>query len=121
MLRKLAFVFCLLPLPALADSYLVYPDQTSCQARDHEQALALDTSGTTQYWWGCIGPLSSGTIDGQTITDGSYALDIQDSGPYGATTSNAVSGGSQGLTSTEQGELIPGADLAPLMPQAQSQ
>lgn len=116
MLRIIAFSALLLTTPAIADSYLVFPSQTECQARDNEQATALGSNSTTPYWWGCVGPLSAGTIDGQTISAGSYALDIQDSGPYGLTTSNAVSGGTVGLSSTEQSELIPAADLAPLMP-----
>ena len=101
-------------------SYLIYPNQAACLARSKTMCQAMKCDGVqTIYWWDCsTGPLSAGTVGATAVAAGSFAMRIEQSGTYSATTSNAVSGGTQGLSASEQLALVSATAIAPVLPVA---
>jgi hypothetical protein len=123
--------------PAQPLSYLVERTLLAAQARVHQQCVALSRDGkghllncrvrseepasfppnctlgkdywctdrddTSQYWWNVI-----------RLTDGSAAIVIEASGPYGQSTSNMNA--TAGLTNTEIAALQTAAELGALLP-----
>jgi len=104
---------------AQTPEYVIYPNQTACQARAQTQCAALKCDGVqTVYWWGCTGPLQPGLVGPNAVTNQSYALTIQPGTPYDITTNNLVSNGSVGLNSTEQAKIEPASAMANVLPAA---
>jgi hypothetical protein len=101
-----------------ANTYLIYATQALAQARSQMQCGVLKCDGSlTKYWWNVVGPTNSGTIGSTAVTAGSYAVEIQGSGPFTATAIGvAACAVGCGLTTTEQGNLVTAAQLASVMP-----
>lgn len=98
-------------------TYLIFPTQTLALARSQSQCAALGCDGVkTVYWWNVIGPTNAGTIGSTTVTTGSYAVEIQGSGPFAPTTKVGPCAVGCGLTSTEQGQLFTAAQVATVLP-----
>ena len=118
--RSLLFAVLLLCADvAHAQQYLIFNNQSLCLARSQTMCTAMQCDGVhTIYWWDCgTGPLQAGIAGLQTVTSGSYAMRIDTSSVYfGISTSNLVSNGLQGLTTSEQTSLVSAAQLAPLLP-----
>lgn len=115
MMRLLTLAFLLLASPAFAQSYLVEPTLAQCLTRSAQQCTALGCDGTlTKYWWQCqvLTATASSAING----GGTTALVIQPSGAFGPTTSNNVSAGTVGLSTTEQSNLATAAAMNTLLP-----
>lgn len=86
--------------------YLIFSSQALCLTRSQQMCAAMGCDGTlTKYWWDCSTALQSGTVGANAVTAGSFAMRI-DSGQFGPTASNNVSGGTQGLTAQEQSSLV---------------
>jgi hypothetical protein len=102
--RALIAIGLLASCSASAQSYLVQPNATGCLARTQAQCAALGCDGVlTKYWWPC-----------QTLTDGTVAVVVQPSGPFGpSATVNGVTGT---LTTPEQAALVPPATLLTKLP-----
>lgn len=114
-MRLFFLAMLLVTSPALAQSYLVQPTLAQCQTRSAQQCTALGCDGTlTKYWWQCQ-PLTA-TAPSAINGGGTTALVIQPSGPFGPTTSNNVSAGAVGLSTTEQSNLAPVATMGTLLP-----
>jgi hypothetical protein len=101
-----------------ANTYLIYATQALAQARSQMQCAAVGCDGVkTVYWWNVIGPTNAGTISATAVAAGSYALEVQPGGYFGATVSHvgpcAVG---CGLSTVEQGSLVTAAQLATVMP-----
>jgi hypothetical protein len=101
-----------------ANTYLIYATQALAQARSKTQCTAVGCDGTkTVYWWNVIGPTNAGTISATAIAAGSYALEVQPGGYFGATVSGvgpcAVG---CGLSTVEQGSLVTAAQLVTVLP-----
>lgn len=124
MRRWLALALCLWASAASAQvvgspSYLIFPTEAACLARSKQQCQALGCDGVlTKYWWSCIGPLSAGLIGPAAVTAGSYAIQVQSNGPFGATTATQVSPTVVGLATAEQMRLVSQTAIAPLLPAA---
>lgn len=100
-----------------ADSYLVFSTQAAALARSQTQCTALKCDGVqTIYWWNVIGPLNAGTAGSTAVAANSYAVEIQPSGPYGATTTTSKVAVPTGLSTSEQSSLVTGTALGPLAP-----
>ena len=101
-----------------ANSYMIYNNQAACLTRSQAMCAAMHCDGTyTKYWWACLGPLWGGTVGPNVVISGqSYTMQIHPSGLYGQTTSNAVSGGLQGLNVTEQSKVVTAGAVAPVFP-----
>ena len=103
-------------LPA-ANTYLIFATQPLAMARSQSQCAALGCDGVkTVYWWNVIGPLNAGTIGSQTVTAGSYAVEIQGSGYYSATAKIGPCAVGCGLTGIEQAALVTAAQVVTLLP-----
>jgi hypothetical protein len=104
-------------------SYLIYPDQATCLQRSQQMCAAMGCDGVlTKYWWDCTtGPLSSGLVGPNAVPAGSYAMRIESTGNFSIAASNQVSGGTQGLTTQEQGKLVTSTQIAPLLPTVNQQ
>jgi hypothetical protein len=106
-------------LPA-GNNYLVFSTQVAALARSQQQCGALKCDGAkTVYWWNVIGPLNAGTAGSVSVAANSYAVEIQPSGVFAATThaiTVAPCAVGCGLTSLEQGQLVTAAQLQPLLP-----
>ncbi len=106
------------------EQYLVFSKEWQCEERSEEMCAAMKCDGVqTKQWWRCVGPLSAGkatAVAGSiAIAAGSWALQIEDSGPFSAQTSNAVSGGLVSLNwFVEQRALVSADEIAPLLPKA---
>lgn len=89
-----------------AGGYLIYSSQALCLTRSQQMCTAMGCDGVNViYWWDCSTALQSGTVGANAVTAGSFAMRI-DSGQFGPTASNNVSGGTQGLTAQEQSSLV---------------
>lgn len=101
---------------ASAQSYLVEPSLTQCQARSAAQCSALHCDGvTTIYWWPCQPLASATTTGGSSGTGGTTALQILVGDAwFGIATSNRA--GSGNLTVAEQAALQTEAQLADALP-----
>ena len=123
MLKLLALLFTITAAHAQAintNTYLIFPTQAAALARSQQQCVTLKCDGVkTIYWWNVIGPLNAGTAGSTVVAAGSYAVEIQAVGPFAKTT-NAIKGTpcavGCGLTIGEQGQLVTGTQLAPLVP-----
>lgn len=114
-MRLFVLVLLLVASPAFAQSYLVQPSLAQCLTRSAQQCTALGCDGTlTKYWWQCqvLTSAAPSAING----GGTTALVIQPSGPFGVTTSNNVSAGTVGLSTTEQSNLATAATMNTLLP-----
>lgn len=94
-MRMLAFAFLLLPGVALAQTqtqqYLPQATIEAALARSATQCTAMGCDGiNTKYWWQAI-----------TLQNGTAAVVIEASGPYGPA----------GLTAAEQAALVPYATM----------
>jgi len=101
-----------------ANTYLIYATQALAQARSQTQCGQVGCDCVkTIYWWNVIGPTNAGTISATAIAAGSYALEVQPGGYFGATVSHvgpcAVG---CGLSTVEQGSLVTAAQLVTVMP-----
>jgi hypothetical protein len=101
-----------------ANTYLIYATQALALARSQTQCAAVGCDGVkTIYWWNVIGPTNAGTISATAIAAGSYALEVQPGGYFGATVSHvgpcAVN---CGLSTVEQGALVTAAQLVTVLP-----
>jgi hypothetical protein len=86
------------------NSYLVHPNLAAALARSASQCAVLGCDGIgTKYWWNVI-----------PLTDGTAAIEIQPSGPFGETHTNPH--GTHGLNAVEHAALKPAATITPLMP-----
>ena len=103
-------------------SYLIFSSQALCLQRSQQMCVAMGCDGVhTKYWWDCAaGPLSNGLVGPNAVTAGSYAMRIEQSGRFSSAASNSVSGGTQGLAAQEQSKLVTSAQIAPVLPAAQS-
>ena len=100
-----------------AQSYLVYSSQPLCESRAQTRCQALACDGTfTIHWWGCIGPFTARQAGSQTVPANAYALLIEPSRAFGVGTSTTKSNGAQGLSASEQSNLVTAAQIAPLLP-----
>ena len=91
--RALAFVLLLLPTVALAQTQQYLPQATmeAALARSATQCTAMGCDGVnTKYWWATV-----------ALQNGTAAVVIEASGPYGPT----------GLTAAEQAALVPYATM----------
>lgn len=96
-------------------SYLIFPNQAACLTRSQQMCAAMGCDGVnTKFWWSCSTPLNAGTVGPTVVLAGSFAMRIEQSGPFGRTTSNSVSG-VQGLTTAEQSNLVSAIALVPLI------
>lgn len=94
-----ALIF-LLGTPALADSYLVYPNLVGAQARSQSQCQANGCDGVhTIYWWNVIG--GPAALGGWMPPDAASAAIVVDSAYYAQ----------QGLTTAEQALIQTPAQL----------
>jgi hypothetical protein len=101
-----------------ANTYLIYATQALALARSQTQCGQVGCDGVkTVYWWNVIGPTNAGTISATAIAAGSYAVEVQPGGYFGATVSHvgpcAVG---CGLSTVEQGSLVTAAQLVTVMP-----
>ena len=105
MLKRVIVSLALLSAgPAGAQSYLVQPNAASCLSRSQAQCTALHCDGTqTKYWWPC-----------QTLTDGTVAVVVEPTGPFGQ--SVTVNGATAGLTVGEVATLLSQATLGTKLP-----
>lgn len=61
-------------------TYLVFPNQAAALARSNQQALANGCDGiNTIYWWNVV-----------PLTNGQWAIELQDGGPFSAIYCNAL-------------------------------
>jgi len=122
MLKRLIILAAILSaFQALAQTseYVIYPSQAACQARTQTQCAALKCDGVkTVWWWGCTGPLQSGTVGPNIVTNASYALTIQPGTPFDTTDQNLVSNGTVGLNATETNKIEPASAMANVLPSA---
>lgn len=96
-------------------TYLIAVDQATALARSQQQCAALACDGVlTRYWWNVIGPLNAGMAGATPVPMGAYAIEVQATGPFSATT--VVNVKSAGLTAQEQSTLATAIQLAPLVP-----
>lgn len=116
MLRWLIAVALIWASPAWAQSFLVEPSLSACQARSAAQCATLGCDGvTTVYWWSCqvlATPTASGGASGAGGTTGLTI--IPGDGWYDVSTANTKF--SAGLTPAEQTALQTVADLGDSLP-----
>ncbi len=111
---RLALLLALCATPALAQSYVIFPDQPTCEARSQAQCTAKGCDGVhTVDWSACVGPLSAGTAGSQTVTAGAYAMRIDSDG---SAVTNPSDPYPAGLSSEEQAADVAADQLAPLLP-----
>jgi len=96
---------CTQALPtAHSRSYLVEPTLAAAQDRSRQQCKAFGCDGVhTVYWWRVL-----------SLSDGTAAVVIQDSGPFSASTT--VAGKTAGLTANEIAALKTAQQLGSLLP-----
>lgn len=88
----------------MAENYLVHPTAQIALARSRAQAIALKCDGiNTQYWWRV-----------QPLTDGTAAIVIESTGPFG--TGVTINGFTGTLTGQETAALLSKATITPLLP-----
>ena len=99
-------------------TYLIFSTQAAALARSQAMCASFGAAkcdGTlTKYWWNVVGPLNAGTAQGKVVTAGSYAVEIQNVGPYA--TNGWPACALCGLTPTEKTNSVTAVQLAPLMP-----
>jgi hypothetical protein len=109
-----------LAFAAFAQDYKIYNSQANCQARTQTQCQALKCDGVqTQFWWACVGPLRSGSVGPNAVTNSSFALQVDTTNDaFGPTTKNLDSNGTVGLNATEVNSLEPASAMANVLPTA---
>jgi hypothetical protein len=88
------------------DQAIIFPNMAAALARSAQCAAAVKCDGVrSKYWWRSI-----------ALTNGTVAMIIKASGPYGANvvTANGISG----LTAAEKAQLQPCSVWSPLLPPA---
>jgi hypothetical protein len=92
-----------------APSYLVFPTQAQAMARSQQQCQTLGCDGVkTIYWWNVV-----------SLSNGSWAVQIQPSAPFGA--SVTVGPDTAGLSTAEAAALLTAAQLGSLLPAVSQQ
>lgn len=105
MLKLLALLISLAGAQEAPPSYLVFPTPAEAIARTEAQCVQYGCTGTTDYWWAV-----------QELTDGTAALVIQASGPYGPSANIGPCTANCGLTAAEVTALKSAADLGTRLP-----